>query len=149
LTPYDLALALAHQAHANQVDKAGKPYIGHPLRVAANFGPTPAGVAAVLHDVVEDTPVTLEEIEKEFGEEVARIVDLLTGREGETYQDFISRIINSRNQDAMLIKMADLRDNMNISRLPHPGLKDMDRLIKYAESYKRLIHAVEPDANTG
>jgi (p)ppGpp synthase/HD superfamily hydrolase len=142
-TTYDLALEVARRSHAKQVDKAGKPYIEHPLRVADNFRHTPAYVPAVLHDVVEDSDLTLDDIQEMFGEEIAKIVELLTRRESESYPDFISRIIASQNRDAMLIKMADLKDNMNITRLPHLGEKDMDRLIKYAKSYKCLIHAVE------
>lgn len=89
------------------------PYILHPARVAEQFifkGNFFLAIPAVLHDVVEDTPVTLREVELEFGKRVADIVDRVSRREGEVYVDFIDRIAG--DIDAVYVKLADIRDNL-------------------------------------
>jgi len=139
---YTLAVQFAGKAHGDQKDLAGDLYFKHPLRVSMEFEPSIAKIAAVLHDVVEDTDITLDEIIDVFGDEVAEIVDLLTRRKNETYSQFINRICWDGNEDAILIKMADMRDDMDIKRLPEIGDKEMTRLAKYAKMYKRLIQAL-------
>jgi hypothetical protein len=116
----DFAICLAIRCHASQVDKAGQPYILHPLRVmnAVREEGEQAMIAAVLHDAVEDTDLTLNQVREHFGDYVASVVDALTRRKGqETYQEFIRRaqIIPL----AAKIKIADLNDNLfRISSLP-------------------------------
>lgn len=134
------AIALAAQAHEGQVDKAGAPYILHPLRMMLSVDTPEARVAAVLHDVVEDTPVSLEELRAEgFSEAVIGAVEALTKRpeEEDDYDAFIRRV--APNPLARQVKLADLRDNCDVSRIAQPTEKDRRRI----EKYKRAIQYLE------
>jgi len=134
------AIALAAQAHEGQVDKAGAPYIFHPLRMMLSVDTPEARVAAVLHDVVEDTPVSLEELRAEgFSEAVIGAVEALTKRpeEEDDYDAFIRRV--APNPLARQVKLADLRDNCDVSRIAQPSQKDWRRI----EKYKRAIQYLE------
>lgn len=108
------ALKLAVQAHEGQVDKRGKPYIFHPIRTALSLDNPNEKIIALLHDVVEDTSVTLEDIEKEFGSEIAFIIEKLTHEKHIPYMDYIKRL--SRNSIAKAVKIADLYDNLDPDR---------------------------------
>jgi len=111
------AYELAKAAHQGKNDRGGHPYIGHPVRVSARFV-ADAGmqVAALLHDTVEDTPVTLETIEEAFGTEIRNLVEGLTRRkESESYPEYVARAGSCWK--TRWIKMADLLDNMDTSRL--------------------------------
>ena len=126
---------VATTAHAGQVDKAGRPYIEHPADVAfrVRHQASVVQVVAWLHDVVEDTTVTLDEIEAQFGPEVRAAVDALTHRKGESNADYYVRAL--ANPIALIVKGADLDDNtdpMRTRQLP----KDLrDRLeVKYANA---------------
>ena len=129
------AVAVAMTAHQGQTDKAGQPYALHVMRVMLAVAevkpalPTEALVAAVLHDVVEDTEMTIEQIEREFGEEVAALVALLTKTPNKPNDLYYGRL--KTNPIAATIKMADLRDNMNMKRLPDPTVKDWERYGRY------------------
>jgi guanosine-3',5'-bis(diphosphate) 3'-pyrophosphohydrolase len=129
------AVAVAMTAHQGQTDKAGQPYALHVMRVMLAVAevkpalPTEALVAAVLHDVVEDTEVTIEQIEREFGEEVAALVALLTKTPHEPNDLYYGRL--KTNPIAATVKIADLRDNMNMKRLPDPTAKDWERYGRY------------------
>lgn len=130
------ALELAVEAHRGQYRKyTGEPYVIHPIRVMLALADQPLAVqvAAVLHDTVEDTTVSLAMIEAMFGQEVERLVDALTRREDEKYADFIDRII-STGRDAILIKLADVGDNM---RNGTEGRRD-----RYSNSALRLMDAL-------
>ena len=134
------AIALAAQAHEGQVDKAGAPYILHPLRMMLSVDTPEARVAAVLHDVVEDTPVSLEALRAEgFSEAVIGAVEALTKRpeEEDDYDAFIRRV--APNPLARQVKLADLRDNCDVSRIAQPSQKDWRRI----EKYKRAIQYLE------
>lgn len=110
------ALKIAISAHANQVDKGNQPYIYHPIRVALNCKTTDEKIAALLHDVVEDTPWTFERLGKEgFSKEVVDAVRCLTKKENEEYMDFIKRLAD--NPIARNVKIQDLTDNMDTTRL--------------------------------
>jgi len=121
-TQYDLerAIELAIKAHAKQVDKQGYPYILHPLRVmdkayakaiaTGHLDPIAIAISAVLHDVVEDTHVTLSQIRASFGARVARVVDILSHKKGLEYLSYIRYV--KLDADATLIKLEDLGDNM-------------------------------------
>jgi len=134
------AIALAAQAHEGQVDRAGAPYILHPLRMMLSVDTPEARMAAVLHDVVEDTPVSLEELRAEgFSEAVIGAVEALTKRpeEEDDYDAFIRRV--APNPLARQVKLADLRDNCDVSRIAQPSQKDWRRI----EKYKRAIQYLE------
>ncbi len=113
------AISFASLAHAHQVDKGQAPYILHPLQVMLRvFQPDlmnyEEGIAAVLHDVVEDTEISLEQIQELYGPRVRDIVDTLTRREGEQYFYYIERV--KMNPSAKKIKLADLAENMRQDR---------------------------------
>ena len=134
------AVSIAARAHRGQKDKAGAPYLLHPLRLMLRMTSEAAMIAAVLHDVVEDTDWTLERLREEgFSDEVLEAVDCLTHREGEGYQEFVERV--RTNPIARLVKIADLEDNMNIRRISHLGAKDLERLEKYHRAWCVLTNA--------
>ncbi len=135
------AVILATQAHEGQVDKAGAPYILHPLRVLARMTTTEEQTTAVLHDVLEDTPLTLEALASEgIPPVVLEALEHLTKREGEAYMDFIRRC--AENPIARRVKLADLEDNMDLGRIAQPTEKDKARVEKYRQAKEYLL-AVE------
>ena len=134
----DRAKAIATSAHDEQVDKAGKPYIEHPLRVM-NMGKTvEEKIVGVLHDVVEDSEWTFEMLEKEgMPKEVVDALKCVTKlSEDEDYDHFIARV--KTNPLAVKVKLNDLKDNMDITRLGKVTEKDLPRLNKYIRAYKQL-----------
>lgn len=130
------AFWIACQAHAGQVDKAGVPYILHPLSVAENMPSEELAAVALLHDVIEDTYVTAEKLLADgIPDEIVRGVVLLTHTEGDglTYFEYVERLKNDFL--ASPVKKADLRHNSLLSRLPdEPTEKDMKRLDKYRKA---------------
>ncbi|WP_038263193.1 HD domain-containing protein [Peptoclostridium litorale] len=135
------AIEIANRAHAGQVDKAGEPYILHPLRVMLSMKDELERICAVLHDVVEDSDITFDNLRKEgFSEEVINVLDCLTKRDGESYDDFIDRVII--NKIACQIKLADLYDNMNLCRIKNPTNKDRARIEKYREAADRILNSL-------
>lgn len=134
------AIALAVRAHQGQKDKAGAPYILHPLRLMFKMKSDHARMAAILHDVIEDTSTTLDDLHRAgYPKAVIAAVDCLTRRQGETYEKFMSRA--RRNPLARQVKLADLEDNMDIRRLSALSDKDLDRLKKYHRFWQETIAA--------
>ncbi len=133
------AIATAAKAHEGQTDKAGKPYILHPLRVMLNVkGGIPEQCAAVLHDVIEDTDITSDTLLKlGFSKEVVDAVVLLTRSKDEDYMEYVKRL--KANPIARAVKLADLSDNMDMSRIPNPTEKDLARLEKYKKAKSILL----------
>lgn len=134
----DRAKAIATSAHEGQVDKAGKPYIKHPMRVM-NMGKTvEEKIAGVLHDVVEDSDWTFEMLEKEgIPKDVMDALRCVTKlSEDEDYDHFIERV--KTNPLAVKVKLNDLKDNMDITRLGEVTEKDLARLNKYIRAYRQL-----------
>lgn len=129
------AQKLAQDSLQGVVDKAGKPIYEHCLRVAKNFPLCSERIVAILHDVVEDSSVTLADlsVEHEFPEEIVRAVEAITRMKDEEYPDYIVRV--SRNKMATIVKMADLVDNMDLTRLPKLVDSDYLRLQKYHAAY--------------
>jgi (p)ppGpp synthase/HD superfamily hydrolase len=134
------AILLATQLHQGQKDKAGEEYIFHPLRVMLKMNTEEERIAAVLHDVVEDTSTTLETLrEYGFSEKVIEAVHLLTKDRVKPYPDYLKDIAG--NEIARKVKIADLQDNMDINRLKgNLTLKDLERLNKYRNSLKFLLN---------
>ena len=135
----DKAKRLAIKAHAGQKDKAGKDYFEAHVSVVANsiIGDPVSKAAAFLHDTVEDTSVTIEDIRAEFPKEVADAVDALTHRKGMSYAEYLWRI--QQNPAAVKVKLSDLRSNMDVKRLPQPlSEKDISRTRKYKRAYLML-----------
>ncbi len=134
---FEDAVSIAAQAHRGQRDKAGAPYLLHPLRMMLRMESEAAMTAAVLHDVVEDTEWTLNRLrEAGFSEEVLEAVDCLTRREGESYDEFVGRV--RTNPIARQVKIADLEDNMNVRRMSRLAAKDLERLEKYHRAWRAL-----------
>ena len=131
------AVSIAARAHRGQKDKAGATYLLHPLRMMLRMDTEAAMMAAVLHDVVEDTEWTFERLrEAGFSEEVLEAIDCLTHREGESYQEFVERV--RTNPIARQVKIADLEDNMNVRRINQIGPKELERLEKYHRAWRVL-----------
>jgi (p)ppGpp synthase/HD superfamily hydrolase len=131
------AISIATQAHLGQRDKMGAPYITHPLRVMARVDTEAEKIVAILHDVVEDTPVTMENLKSEgFPDELLQALDCVTNRPDEPYEDFVQR--SASNPIALRVKIADLEDNMDVRRLETITAKDAERLNKYLKAWRFL-----------
>ncbi len=129
------AIVLAVQAHRGQVDKVGQPYVLHLLRVMARLDGEQAQIVGVLHDLVEDTGYSFDDLRAlGYAEEIVQALDCLTRRPDETYEQFLIRA--SANPLARRVKRADLEDNMDIRRLPMIGEKDMERLNRYIAAWQ-------------
>ena len=131
------ARAWAEKMHLGQTDKAGNPYIGHPARVAGRLKSPEAQVVGWLHDTVEDTELTLSEIEGEFGPETASAVDAISRRDGEEWDDYLKRV--KQNPVARQVKISDLIDNSNLSRLAEITMRDVERQAKYNRALKYML----------
>lgn len=146
--PVEAARAIAERVHAGQTDKAGKPYIQHVTAVASKLSTTEEKTVGLLHDVVEDTDTTLDDLrQRGFSEDVVAAVDAITRRdtpEGkEPEEHYIARVL--ANPLATRVKIADLAHNSDLSRLPHPTERDRERARKYLrESYAlRTVRALQ------
>ncbi|ABK44134.1 conserved hypothetical protein [Magnetococcus marinus MC-1] len=137
----ETAIAIATRAHKGQKDKAGQPYILHPLRVMMSQTSDTARQVAVLHDVVEDTEVTLQFLgETGFSYDVLYAVELLTRKPSENYAEYLRRVM--AHPIASAVKRADLEDNMDIRRLPENlQAEDLARLQKYRAAWEVLALA--------
>ncbi|WDU45995.1 HD domain-containing protein [Taylorella equigenitalis] len=130
---------LAYKLHSNQVDISGAPYVNHLKFVAQQLLDYSEIVQAVawLHDSVEDTDITIEEISDMFGTEVAQAVEAITKRHKEKYKDYITRVKN--NNIARVVKLADLEHNMDLGRLKVITDSDLRRLQKYKFARQFLL----------
>lgn len=132
------AIELAARAHAGQRDKGGQPYILHPLRVMMAVTTDAERIAAVLHDIVEDTSITFDDLVAEgFADDVVDAIRALTKFEGETREQAAKRIV--RDPIARAVKLADIADNMDLTRIPMPSERDHARLREYAVARDILL----------
>lgn len=132
-----LALAIAMRAHRGQRDKAGEDYIKHPLYIAEQMDDEDSTVVALLHDVVEDSDITFDELcAHGFSVRVIDALKLLTHDDGEDYFSYIARV--RENPLAAKVKLADLRHNSDWTRLPDISENDRTRLEKYRRSIGML-----------
>ena len=137
MSTLERAIAIAAKAHEGQVDKAGAPYVLHPLRMMLRLSKSNERITAVLHDVVEDCGVTLETLRAEgFPEQVIEAVDSVTRRPEESYEAFVLRAAS--NPIGRRVKLVDLQDNSDLSRIEHPTARDYERI----EKYRRAIDAI-------
>ncbi|MCI0994797.1 HD domain-containing protein [Pseudomonas corrugata] len=142
MSTLEKAIAISARAHEGQTDKGGAPYILHPLKVMLRLSHHDERIVAVLHDVVEDTRVTLADLRNEgFSEAILAAIDSLTKREGETYQAFIERA--ARDPLARRVKLADLAENSDLSRIDSPSQKDLERVEKYRKAAEYLTALAE------
>ncbi len=127
----------AEKKHNGQFDKAGIPYIEHPKRVASMVDEEDAKIVALLHDTVEDTSATVEEIRSMFGDRIADAVACLTHDKSVPYMDYLAKI--KENDLARKVKLADLKHNMDLSRIPNATDVDVQRVNKkYLPAFKML-----------
>ncbi len=139
MNPLESAIAIAVRAHAGQADKSGQPYILHPLRVMFRCQTDEQRIVAVLHDVIEDTSVTADDLRSQgFSEAILAALDCVTKRDGESYEAFVERA--AANPIARQVKLADLEDNMDLRRLGAAdlGQRETDRLSRYIRAWHRL-----------
>jgi (p)ppGpp synthase/HD superfamily hydrolase len=131
------AINLATLAHAGQIDRAGQPYILHPLRVMLKTTTRQQQIVAVLHDILEDTETTIETLENAgIAAELIRSIVALTKTEGEDYPAYLQRV--ARDPVARTVKLADLEDNLNVLRLDSISPSDAERLDRYVKAHARL-----------
>lgn len=132
------AISLAAKAHRRRKDKAGAAYILHPLRVMLRMKTNDERIVALLHDVVEDTEYTLEDLRKTgYSRKILQSLDYLTKRDGEEYDQFINRV--KRNPMARKVKIADIEDNLDLARIKKPKKRDFMRIEKYRRALSELM----------
>jgi (p)ppGpp synthase/HD superfamily hydrolase len=134
MSSLERAISIAAEAHAGQQDKAGAPYVFHPLRMMLRQSLNDERIVAVLHDVCEDCPGwTFDRLRAEgFSERVLAALDSVTKRDGETYEDFVRRA--AANPIGRAVKLADLQDNCDLSRISKPSERDFQRIEKYRKA---------------
>ena len=131
------AIEVAVMAHKGQTRKNGDPYILHPLRLMMSVESANEKIVAVLHDVVEDTSVSFEQLENDgFSDDVIAALKLLTHQSDQSYEDYINCLAD--NELSRKVKMADLRDNSNLFEIPLIESRDLQRLENYHKAYKQL-----------
>lgn len=131
------AMNIAYDAHHGQYDKGGYPYINHPIHLAEQMDDEVGCIAVLLHDVVEDTNVTFEDLEKEFPIEVIDVLKLLTHDKETDYMDYVKKI--KTNEIATKVKLADLRHNYDRSRIDRELTdKEVKKGNIYKEAYEYL-----------
>jgi (p)ppGpp synthase/HD superfamily hydrolase len=138
------ALEIAVAAHKGQMRKNGEAYVLHPLRMMLRMECDSARIVALLHDVVENSAWTLEELRREgFSKEVVEALRLLTRSEDMAYRRYIERV--AEDPLARRVKLADLEDNMDLDQLPRVRKKDFDRVRKYHRAWRRLHGSDGPE----
>lgn len=128
------AIEIACMAHKSQTDKANSPYIFHPLRLMLKFDNEKEMIIAVLHDVIEDSDITLSDLKNAgFSDVILQAINALTKRTGEEYFEFIKRIL--KNPLAIKIKIEDINDNLNLNRIKRELSQiDLNRINKYRKA---------------
>jgi (p)ppGpp synthase/HD superfamily hydrolase len=139
MSTLEQAIVIAANGHAGAKDKAGAPYILHPLRMMLSLSTTDERIVAVLHDVCEDCDGwTLARMKDEgFPDHIIAALDSVTKRDGEDYEAFVRRA--AANPIGRRVKLADLKDNCDLSRISTPTANDYKRI----EKYRRAIQSIE------
>ena len=136
MSDFDTALNIANNAHEGQVDRGGLPYILHPLHVASFFTGD-RKIIAILHGVVEDSDITMVDLEGyDFSQRILNGVFCLTRPHGEDYDTYINNL--AKNPDAVAVKLRDLEHNMSLLRLKHLDENCWPRSIRYHTAYRYL-----------
>jgi (p)ppGpp synthase/HD superfamily hydrolase len=140
------ALGIALIAHAGQKDKAGAPYILHPLRLMMTADEPDTQVTALLHDVLEDSELTEDDLNQAgIPAHIAAAVAALTRQIDETYEEFIERI--AQDPLARRVKILDIQDNLNLKRLKSVNKADLMRVTEYHRALQYLLEAEEQEAD--
>ena len=138
-------LELVLKVFDDKVDKGGLPYFNHLLKVYSGVSSYDEKIIALLHDIVEDTNISFSDL-KEFGysDKIIEPLTYLTKKKGEYYPDYIDRIINSGNIHALNVKLADLKHNMDITRIKNPSINDYERISKrYEPAYIKIKNKID------
>lgn len=135
-----LAMQIAYRAHHGQVDKSQIPYIYHPIHLAEQMTDEYTTCVALLHDVVEDTEVTLEELANDFPTEVVDAIGLMTHDPAVPYLEYVRQI--GQNPIARRVKLADLKHNMDITRIDTPDAKALSRI---NDKYKKALQILQQE----
>lgn len=134
------AIDIAVQAHRGQTRRNGEPYVLHPLRVMTACRTDKARIVAVLHDVVEDSDVTVGDLrEAGFDEDILHALDLVTHERSVDYDQYVERI--AHDPLAREVKIADLEDNLDLTQLPNVSERDLARTARYHAARRRLLKA--------
>ena len=131
-----LASKIAYKAHEGQTDKAGVPYIFHPIHIAEQMDSEESCVVALLHDVIEDSDITLEILSKYFNDDIITDLRVLTNKENDDYVMYIKRV--KTNKLATKVKIKDLEHNRDLTRLDEVTDKDRKRSLKYWQAIRYL-----------
>ena len=138
-------LELVVRVFDEKCDKGGLPYFNHLLKVYENVSSYDEKIISLLHDIVEDTDITIEDL-KEFGynNNIIEPITFLTKKKGEYYPDYIDRIINSKDVHTLNVKLADLKHNMDITRIKNPTVNDYERISKrYEPAYIKIKNKLD------
>lgn len=131
------AMQIAYEAHHGQVDKSGVPYIFHPIHLAEQMKTEEECIVALLHDVVEDTDITFEQLEEYFSNTVIEAIKLLTHDDSVEYMEYVRNI--KKNPIARTVKLADLSHNSDVTRMKEVTEKDLRCREKYKKAIQILI----------
>ena len=133
------AINYATEKHAGQFRLDGKPYITHPLEVASSVDDYRSKTVAILHDVLEDTNTTYEELNKEFGADISIPVFILTKSDKLDYEDYIMKIKFSNNDIVTSVKIADLKHNLSTI----DNIKDLEKRERLKSRYVKALEVLE------
>ncbi len=137
MSDLERAIIIAVAAHKGQKDKAGAPYILHPLRIMLNMDTETEQIVAILHDVIEDTDLTFDHLRKQgFSDDIIDAITHLTRADDEPYETYINRIKD--HSIAKKVKLSDLKDNMNMDRIANITPNDITRIEKYKKAFLTL-----------
>ena len=137
MSTIEIAIALAAKKHAGQIDKAKHPYIFQPLRIMFKMKSPEQQIVAVLHDILEDTDTTVVDlISLGFNQDIIDAILALTKKKNESRIEAAYRAV--KNPLARIVKLADVTDNMDLSRITQPSTKDLLRLKEYKHVYQIL-----------
>lgn len=132
------AIDISYYAHKGQYDKAGNPYISHPIYIAGKMKTNDEIIVALLHDVIEDTDLTLDYlVEEGYPDNIIKAIDAITKKPEEDYGAYIKRV--KENPLARSIKIEDLKHNMDLSRIKNPTEKDLQRVARYKWALEILM----------
>lgn len=133
------AIIFMFEKHKNQKDKSGIPYVYHPLHVAESMPDEITTTVALLHDVVEDTKTSFDDLKKAgFPDEVIEVIKIMTHNPKDDYFSYIEKI--GKNKIARTVKLKDLEHNMDISRINEVTITDLERVRKYKRCYEYLTN---------
>jgi len=136
------AIQIALHAHMGQKDLNGQPYILHPLRVMMRLSLLHDQITAVLHDVIEDSDMTLDYLQEQgFNDDILHAVQCITKKNDEPYDSYLTRV--RQNPIALRVKIADLEDNMDIRRMSSVKPRDIERLNKYLRAQNLLMQSLD------